>query len=133
MAVIFPDIEKTLVSYFTSAFAAIGSELTSGIRVGTKKAQPDDAQPVKEVVLIVAYNNEENYVIKNATLTIEVYASDYATANTLSLLVESLIRSAVGEEIKQVTVTLGPVRIGEEGPYEKRYLDVSLVIKGTDL
>jgi len=130
MAVIFPDIETTLVSYFNTALPLNGA---TNVRVGTKKAQPDETQPTKEIVLTVAYNAEQDYVRKTATLTIEVFASDYATANTLSLLVESLVRDCVGEEIKFAEVRIGPVRISEEGPYEKRYLDVALVVKGTNL
>lgn len=133
MAVIFPDIEKTLVTYFNTAFTAVGSPLATGVRVGTKKAQPDETQPTKEIVLTVAYNAEQDYVRKTATVTIEVYASDYATANGLALLTESLVRGCVGDEIKLAEVRVGPVRIGEDGPLEKRYLDVGLVVKGTDL
>lgn len=127
MAVIFPDIEKTLVSYFATALAA------EGVRVGTKKAQPDETQPTKEIVLTVAYNAEQNYVTKMASAVIEVYASDYATANSLALLVEALVRDCTGAEIKKAEVRLGPVRIADESTLEKRYLDVNLVVKGTDL
>lgn len=131
--VIFPDIEKTLVSYLVAALAGNGSETAQGVRVGTKKAQPDEDQPAKEVVVTAAYNAEQDYVVKTASVTLEVYAADYATANSLSLLVEALIRGCTGDEIKKAEVRLGPVRIAEEGTQEKRYLDVGLVVKGTDL
>lgn len=130
MAVIFPDIEKTLVAYFNTALPANGM---ADVRVATKKAQPDEAQPEKEIVLTVAYNAEENFVMRTASATIEIYAADYATANELALLVDALVRDCTGTEIKLAEVRLGPVRIGEEGPYEKRYLDVRLVVKGTNL
>lgn len=130
MAVIFPDIEKTLVTYLSTALTDHG---TTGVHVATKKAQPDQNQPAKEVVITAAYNAEQNYVLKSASVTIEVYADTYANANSLSLLVESLIRGCVGEEIKMAEVRVGPVRIGEEGTQEKRYLDVGLMVKGTDL
>jgi len=133
MAVIFPDIEKTLVSYFNTAFAAQDTELATGVRVATKKAQPDEAQPDKELVINVSYAAETNYVTKDASVMLEIYASDYATANELGLLVEALVRDSVGTEIKFAEVRLGPVRLGEEGPLEKRYLDARLVVKGTNL
>lgn len=133
MAVIFPDIEKTLVAYFNTALAAQDTDLASNVRVATKKAQPDEAQPEKEIVLTVAYNAEDNFVMRTASVTIEIYASDYATANELALLVDALVRDCTGTEIKLAEVRLGPVRIGEEGPSEKRYLDVRLVVKGTNL
>ena len=127
MAVIFPDIELTLVSYFNTALAG------QGVRVGTIHSQPDETTPLKELVITAAYNEEVNYVTKRATVTLEVYASDYQTASSLGLLVESLVRGAVGEEIKRVSVRLGPVRNIEETEYEKRSLDVELVVKGSDV
>lgn len=130
MAVIFPDIEKTLVGYLTTVLPEHGA---NDVRVATKKAQPDEAQPTKEVVITAAYNAEQNYVLKSASVTIEVYADTYANANALSLLVEALIRGCVGNQIKMAEVRVGPVRIGEEGTQEKRYLDVGLMVKGTEL
>ena len=103
------------------------------MRVGTKKAQPDETQPTKEVVITVAYNAEQDYVRKLASATIEIYADTYANANSLALLVESLVRGCVGEEIKMAEVRIGPVRLAEEGTQEKRYLDVGLIVKGSDL
>jgi len=127
--VIFPDIEVTLVSYLKSALTSAGE---SSVRVATKKAQPDDTQPTEQVVVIAAYNYEVEFVTKVATVTLEVYANTYARANTLGLLVESLIRGAVGEHIKKVDVRLGPVRTTEEGEQERRSLDVEVIVKGSD-
>lgn len=132
--VIYPDIEKVLVTYFSAALAAVGSPIATGVRVGTKKAHPlEDPQPTKEVVLIAALNGERDRVTRTASLTIEVYADSYANANELSLLVAALAAGCVGTEIKQAVVRMGPVRVGETGTQEKRYLDVGLVVKGTDL
>ena len=127
MAVIFPDIEVTLVQYFNTALSG------QGVRVGTKKAQADETTPTKELVIVASYNDEIEYVTKRASVTLEIYASDYATANNLSLLIESLVRGAVGEEIKRVLVRLGPIRNAEETTYEKRSIDVELIVKGTDV
>ena len=133
MAVIFPDVELTLVSYLNGALTSLGNALATGVRVATKKAQPDEAQPAKQVVVNAAYNGEINYVTKLASVTLEVYATDYGTANSLGLLIESLIRGSIGEEIKRVTVRLGPVRTVEDSDYEKRSIDVEIVVKGSDL
>jgi hypothetical protein len=133
MAVIFPDVEVTLVTYLNSALAGIGSELTNNVRVATKKAQPDEVQPAKQIVVTAAYNGEVSYVTKIASVTLEVYATDYSTASNLGLLVESLIRGATGEQIKRVIVRLGPVREVEESDYEKRSIDAEIIVKGTDL
>jgi hypothetical protein len=127
--VIFPDIEVSLVTYLKSALVGANEP---NVRVGTKKSQPDQTRPVEQVVVIASYDFEVEYVTKNATATIEVYANSYARANRLGLLVESLIRGAVGEEIKRVRVRLGPVRTTDESDQERRSIDVELVVKGSD-
>lgn len=130
MAVIFPDIEATLVSYLKTSLTAWGE---SSVRVATKKAQPDETQPAKEVIVIAAYNDEQDYVLKNATVTLEVYAQDDITCTNLALLVEALIRGCTGSQIKRAEVRLGPVRTPEDGPFEKRSIDVALMVKAADL
>jgi trehalose/maltose hydrolase-like predicted phosphorylase len=126
--VIFPDVEVTIVSYLKSALTAAGE---SSIRVATKHSQPDQVLPVEQVVVIAAYNFEQQFVMKVATVTLEVYANTYARANALGLLVESLIRGAVGDQIKKVEVRLGPVRTSEDSDQERRSLDVEILVKGT--
>lgn len=133
MSVIFPDIEKIIIAYLNTRFASIGSELSTGVRVAVSKTPPDEVQPSKEIVITAAYANEVNFVTKNASVTIEVYASDYSVASDLALLVEAVIRDVVGDHVKAAEVSIGPTRIIEKGTQEKRYLDVSLVVKGTDL
>jgi len=124
--IIFPDIEKTLVSYFKTAL--------TGVRVATKHSQPDETQPAKELVITVFYGSEtDNKVTKNASLLLEAFADTYANANTLGLQVESLIRGVVGTEIKLAEVLRGPSRTNEEGQQECRSLDVALIVKATDL
>lgn len=124
----FPDVEIDLVSYFSSAFAAEGET----VKVGTVKTPPDQTQPNKELVINVAYNGEIDFVTRDATATLEVYASSYAAANALGLLVDKLVRGATGSVIKKAEVLSGPLRLPEEGPQERRALDVALIIKGTD-
>lgn len=133
MAVIFPDVELVLVEYLQTALDLQATALATGVRVATKVAPPDVSRPAKQVVLNAGYNEETNYVLKRATITIDVYALDYATATDLGLLVEALIRGAAGSQIKQVTVRLGPIRTTEETDYERRSLDVEIMVKGTDL
>lgn len=126
MAIIFPDIEKTLVSYFSAHL--------SGVRVATKHSQPDEEQPAKELVITVTYGAQTtSKVTKDATLILEAFADTYADANDLGLLVESLVMDCVGDEIKMAEVRLGPSRTNEEGQQECRSLDVALIVKATDL
>lgn len=131
---IFPDIEKELVAYFKQALENLGTDLASDVRVATKHSQPDENTPNKQVVIIGSYNSETtDRVTKLASVTIEVYANDYATASALGLLVEALVRECTGSEIKRAEVRLGPVRTNEDGQQERRSLDVELVVKGTDI
>lgn len=127
MAVLFPDVEKTVVSFLNAQLS--GSDY-AGTRVATKKALPDEVQPSSQIVVTVAYSAEQNYVLKSATLMLEVYADDYATASGLALWVESKIRGIVGDPIKQAEVVLGPVRGADDTHQEKRMLDVQLLVKG---
>lgn len=128
MAVLFPDIEKTVVTFINAQL--VGSTY-AGTRVATKKNLPDETAPSKQIVLTVAYNGELNYVLKTASLTLEVFADDYATASGLALWLESKIRTIVGDPIKQATVRLGPVRGSDDTRQEVRMIDVELLVKGT--
>jgi hypothetical protein len=130
MAVQFPDVEKTIVTFLNSQLA---SSDFSGTRVATKKALPDETQPAKQIVVTVAYNGEENYVTKRASLTLDVWANDYATASSLALWLEAKIRDLAGDPVKQVIVRLGPVRGSDETRQEHRMLDVELLVKGTNV
>jgi hypothetical protein len=128
MAVLFPDIEKTLVAYFLSC-----PEL-DGVRVATIHSQPDETTPDKQLVITASYGAETtSKVTKDATVTLEAYADSYEDASTLGLTVEALVRGCVGEEIKYAEVRLGPVRTTEETQQERRSLDVAMIVKGTDL
>jgi hypothetical protein len=130
MAVQFPDIEKTVVSYLNTA---LSGSTYAGTRVATKKALPDEVQPAQQIVVTVAYNGEENFVLKRASLTLDVWADDYATASGLALWVEAKIRDLAGNPVKQVIVRLGPVRGSDESRQEHRMLDVELLVKGTTI
>lgn len=133
MAVIFPDLELLLVSYFNTALAAQGTALATDVRVGTKHTQPDEELPAKQIVIQASYNGETvDRVTQLGSAVIDVYADDYGTASQLSLLVDALVRGCTGEHIKRATVRL-IARTSEEGMQERRSLDVEFIIKGTDL
>lgn len=130
MAVQFPDIEKTIVTFLNTQ---LNSSAYAGTRVATKKALPDETQPTKQIVVTVAYNQEENYVTKVATCVLDVWADDYATASGLALWVEAKIRDVVGDQVKKAEVILGPVRGADDSKQEHRMLDVQLLVKGTTI
>lgn len=132
MAIVYPDIEKLLVSYLTNALDSLGSDISSDVRVATRKAPP--GEPVsKEVVIIGGYTNNLDVVRQEASAVIDIYASDYETASSLGLLVAALIVEIPGDAIKKAAISLGPVRLMDESPLEKRSLTLDLIVKGYDL
>lgn len=129
MAVIFPDIEPILVSHLSDSLADFGY---ADAYVATKKAQPDDPQDI-QVIVTASYGRTTDYVVRDASAVIDVYANDYETASTVGMLTAAVILGAPAEHIKKVEVVLGPVRQSDEGPQEKRSLSVDFVIKGSTL
>jgi hypothetical protein len=121
----FPDVEKAVVAYLKNAFA--------DVHVATKKVAADADQPSEQIVVQFAYNREQNTVTRIGSLTLDVYANDYATANDLALLVEANIRGLAGGVVKKVEVAVGPVRVAEETEQEKRSLDVQLTVAGFEI
>ena len=125
MAVKFPDIEKTIVAYFKNA-------LPNDVRVATLKAAPDKAGVNKQVVVTVAYNGTSELVLKEASVTVDVWANDYATASDLALTVDALVPGLATDPIKKAEVAVGPSRIAETVG-EHRALDVQVIVKGSPL
>jgi hypothetical protein len=122
---VFPDIEKTIVSYLKTVL--------TDVRVATKKHDPQDDVPPKEVIVIAAYNGPVEFpVTRYASLVLDCYADDYSDANALGLQVESVIRGCTIEGIKKVLVRLGPSRTTDPGDRERRSLDIELVVKGSE-
>lgn len=130
MTVIFPDIEPVIVEFLTNSLAT-ATDLN--VRVGTKKLPPNSTIPDAEVVVVGNYTGTVDIVRQEATLTIDVYSPQYATASEIGLLVGALIVQIPGEYIKRAVVTLGPVRLTDESPLEKRSLTVDLIVKGSTL
>lgn len=126
MAVIFPDVEKILVQHLKSV-------LPNDVRVATKKAPADAAQPAKEIVIVGNYTGMLDDVRNEATVTVDVYATDYQTASDLARTVAALIVEPPTEHIKRSTVVIGPVRITDAAPAEKRSISVELVVRGSNL
>lgn len=126
MAIIFPDIEKTLVSHLKSA-------LGSSVYVATKKAPADATQPQKQVVVSASFAGDRDPVSRFAGVVVEVYANTYAEASTLALLTEAHLRTCTGDQIKRVDIITGPVRLGDETEQEKRSISAEVVVKATNL
>lgn len=123
--IIFPDIEVELVALFT--------EFYSDYRVATKKA-PADAQPAVQIVISAAYASENGLspVLRFSGVVIDIYADDYATANQLGLEATAVLQTAIGENIKQVSIISGPVRMGDNTGQEHRAISAEVVVKATD-
>jgi hypothetical protein len=126
MAIIFPDIEKTIVAYLDGA-------LPSDVRVGTKKLAGDAEQPAKQVVVQVTYANDKTPVLRFAGVIVDVFADTYADASDLAFLVEARLRDCTGEHIKKVDLIAGPSRDPEETQQERRTLSLEVTVLGSDL
>jgi hypothetical protein len=122
----FPDIEAIIVPYLAAEYNG------ANYRVSVKKSPPDQSQSDFEIVVTAAYGAENNFVTKAATLTLEIYAATYASANSFANQVESFIRGCTGESIKRATVLFGPVRLDEDSQLEKRGIEVELIVQGSD-
>ena len=133
MAVIYPDVEKIIVSFLKAELDSISDPLAADVRVATKKAAPDEVQPAKQVVIVGSYNNTLDGPLRAASLVVDVYATDYETASSLALLVAAVIVECIGDPIKRAVVVVGPVRLTDETPDEKRSLSVDLTVKGSTL
>jgi hypothetical protein len=126
--VIYPDIEEIIINYFKDNLLTItGYE---NVNIAPIKSMNDNAS---EVIITAAYNADISQVHRNASLVLEVYSDTFEKANTLALVVDALIREATVNEIKKVTVVVGPVRLTESSTSEKRSLSVDLVIKATQM
>jgi len=129
--VIFPDLEPIAVSRLSDILEESTEPCTDEVRVGTKKLPPG-SELQSEVVISATYQDTINRVMRNAQLLIEVYCNDYATASQLAHFVAARCPRLAGEVIKFAEVSVGPARLAEEGPQEKRSITVDLVVKGAD-
>jgi hypothetical protein len=128
MAVIYPDIETTLVTHFKSVL--------SGVYIATKKHPPTKTaaqMPDKQLVIQVSYANDRDAVTKFAGVVLDVYAPDDITASNLALEVEAKLRNSIGAVIKKVDIIAGPIRLGDETEQEKRSISAEVVVKATNL
>lgn len=126
--VIYPDIDELLISYLKDTLLVItGYE---NVNIAPVKSMNDNAS---EVIVTASYNRDISQVHRNASAVIEVYADTFEKANTLSLIVDALIREATVNGIKKVDVVVGPVRLAEASTSEKRSLSIDLVVKATQM
>ena len=132
MAVIYPDVEPLIVAHLVNELAAIDTELTAGVRVATKKAAPEVAQPAKQVVVLAQYGRDLDEVRKALTCSLDIWCDDYQTANELALVVAAAIKTIVSDPIKLAEVTLGPSRLSEKSEEEHRIISVDMIVKGTN-
>jgi len=127
MPVKYNDIEKDLVAYIVAGLA------DGSVRVGTMKLPAAKTEPAKQVVISATLGAETELMLRYGQVVIDIYANDYATASSLALTVESLVRRATGTNIKHVTVQTGPVRLGDDSGQERRSLSAEVVVKATDI
>lgn len=126
--VIYPDIEELIISYLKDNLLTIAGY--ENVNIAPIKSMSDTAS---EVIVTGSYQRDLSDVHRDASLLLEVYADTFEKANTLSLIVDALIRAATVNNIKKVEVVVGPVRLADASPLEKRSLSVDLVVKATQM
>ncbi len=132
--VIFPDVEKILISALKAALNSRPEAYAQNVHVSSKKPGPKTSPYPEKIVTIRGdggpYTSD---VTKLERVGINIYSTTYAVASDLSRLVEALLRSLTGEYIKLVEIILSPVRVDEESEEEVRYMTIELVVKGSTL
>jgi len=125
----FPDIEPEIVSSLSDWID------DNTVRVATRKQLPGVTSPARQVIVTVAMSNENSNapLLRYAGVVIDCYADDYASASELAYLVESGLRSLTSENIKHVSITAGPSRMGEDSGQEHRAISAEVVVQAYDL
>ena len=125
----YPDIEPQIVASLVSWLD------DSSVRVATRKKPPTDTEPSKQVIVTVAYSNEkpETPLLRYAGVVIDVFATGYAATSDLAYQVEAGLRNLTGANIKKVSITAGPSRMGEESGQEYRVISAEVVVQAYDL
>lgn len=131
MTVLFPDIEPIVVSFFSSAISASTETVLDGVRVGTKKLS-EEYEVASEVVITANYGSTVNKVLRNATVTVDVYSDSYSKASNIATLLTAFSPNIVGEQIKFAEVSVGPIRVAESSTKERRAFTLDLAVKGVD-
>ena len=133
-AVIYPDLEKVLVEKLTELLGAREEPVAQDVKVSTIKPSPDvTPYPGKTVVIRSDGGAELDHVRRLDRVGINIWAPTYAEASDLARLVTALLADTTGEAIKNVRITLHPIRVAEAGPEEHRYLTAEFVVKATNL
>jgi hypothetical protein len=121
----YEDIESELVAFLSDQFNE------SDVLVATKVPAPDETNlPPNFLILTVSPGQDKTPVTRYYGVVLELYAVDYATASSLSREVDFWLRNATAApSVKAVRVINGPIRLGDEGPKEKRSFSAELVVK----
>lgn len=121
----YEDIEAELVGFLSDKFNP------AELLVATKVPAPDETDvPDNVLVVTVSPGQDKTPITRYYGVVFELYAVDYATASALSREVDFWIRNATeAPSIARVQVINGPIRLGDNGPKEKRSFSAELVVK----
>lgn len=134
MPIVFPDLDKLVIQYLDTALASLETSQAEDVTVTAKKTPSDiSPRPSKEVVVVCQYGPTYDDVRRVGSAVIDVWCDDFATATELALLVAAVITQIPGDSIKRAVVALGPTRLSEEGPQERRSMTVDFIVKGIEL
>lgn len=134
MATIFPDVETLVIARLVDYLALNSNPVTDGVAVAAVKPAPDETPYPARIVTV--RSDGASMLIRGITrserIGINVYAATYGDANSLSRIVESIMREIAWGDIKLVETVSAPVRISNDSKEEQRYMTFDLVVKATD-
>jgi hypothetical protein len=131
MTVIFPDIEPLIVDFYDQKIAESTEYVLQDVRVGTKKLPPGTGM-VNQIIVTAGYGQTINKVMREATVTVDVFADGYGDASSIASLAAGFSPDLADDPIKFAVVSLGPIRVQEESKQERRSFTVDLIVKGFD-
>jgi len=133
-SVIFPDVEKVLVAAIAAELSSRSEPVAANVHVSTIKPSPQKTPyPSKIITLRSDGGTHLDHVRRMERLGLSIFADTYAEASELARLVEAVVRTLTGNEIKLINVVSSPIRIDEKSDQEHRYMTLEIITKGSDL
>jgi len=135
LTTIFPDLEALVVSRLSDALNQSADPIADGVVVSVKKPAANVKPYPSKIVTVRADGGfqESRNITRRDALGVNVYCADYKTANELARLVEALLRSLTGGQIKLVEISLSPVRVDNPAQEEQRFMTASIVTQAVEM
>jgi hypothetical protein len=131
---IFPDLEVILVALISEGLEADTDPVSSDVFVSVLKPEANLTPYPTKIVTVRSQGASSILpdVLRSEGVGVNVYAADYADANRLARVVDSVIRSSNGGYLKKIDATSSPSRVANDGREEQRYFAYNIVLKAID-